>query len=188
MKIKEAPQEGSYEAALTEEQRISLHALLLSGITLAQAQKEALPWPEGPDKDRKPSPACLWRIKARLRNEQRFLRIETAAATFRATQKLLKRLVKTTDQEQVLDQAMTLIGQQVIDAGLELDGASSNSTAAWMLLRRADQRRFDERTAIFEAQAGKGKKAEDDASLPAMSDEEKERRFSEIFGTLQPQP
>jgi hypothetical protein len=188
MKIKEAPQEGSYEAALTEEQRISLHALLLSGITLAQAQKEALPWPEGPDKDHKPSPACLWRIKARLRNEQRFLRLETAAATLRATQKLLKRLVKTTDQEQVLDQAMTLIGQQVIDAGLELDGAASNSTAAWMLLRRADQRRFDQRTAIFEAQAGKGKNAGEDAPLPAMSEEEKEQRFSEIFGTLQPQP
>lgn len=43
MKIKDAPQEGPYEAALTEEQRISLHALLLSGIPLAGAQKEAPP-------------------------------------------------------------------------------------------------------------------------------------------------
>jgi hypothetical protein len=185
MKIKETPQAGSYEAALTEEQRISLHALLLSGITLAEAQEEAPPWPVGPDKDKKPSPACLWRIQARLRVKERVKKIETAMFTFRATQKLLKTLVNKTDQEQVLDQAITLIGQQVIDAGLDSSGPSSKTAAAWLLLRRADQRRFDQRTAIFEAQAGKHQKTgdkADDAPLPAMTDEEKEQKYRQIFG------
>jgi hypothetical protein len=50
MKIKETPRAGSYEAALTEEQRISLYALLLSGITLAEAREKAL---------RHPTPALL---------------------------------------------------------------------------------------------------------------------------------
>ena len=188
MKIKEAPHAASYEAALTEEQRISFHALLLSGITLAEAREKAPPWPEGPDKDKKPSIACLGKIRVRLGIEERISRIEEARATMRATQKLLKSLVNKTDQEQVLDQAMTLIGQQVIDAGLDLNGPSSKTAAAWLLLRRADQRRFDQRTAIFQAQAGKGKQTEEPPPLPAMSDEEKERRFSEIFGTLLPQP
>jgi hypothetical protein len=54
-----------------------------------------------------------------------------------------------------------------------------------LLLRRADQRRFDQRTAIFEAQAGKHQKTgdkADDAPLPAMTDEEKEQKYRQIFG------
>jgi hypothetical protein len=188
MKINEAPREGSYAAALTGEQRISLYALLLSGISVAEACEKAVPWPEGKEKGHKPSEPCLWRIRRRLRIEERVRKIEIATATFRATQSLLQNLVNKTDQEKVLDQAVTLIAQQVIDAGLDLNGPSSKTAAAWLLLRRADQRRFDQRTAIFEAQAGKGKKAEEDAPLQAMSDEEKEQRFSEIFGTLLPQP
>ena len=182
MRIKEAPQAGSYEAALTEEQRISLHALLLSGITLAEVREKVPPWPDDPEKVKKPSPACLWRIQARLRVKERVRKIETAMFTFRATQKLLDSLVNKADQEQVLDQAMTLIGQQVIDAGLDMNGPSSKTAAAWLLLRRADQRRFDQRTAIFEAQAGKDKKTEEDAPLPPMDNEERERRYRQIFG------
>ena len=182
MTIKEAPQAGSYEAALTEEQRISLHSLLLSGITLAEARQKALPWPEGTEKDNKPSIACLWRVQARLRIKDRMRKIETAMVTFRVTKSLLQKLANKTDQEQVLDQAMTLIGQQVIDAGLDMNGPSSKTAAAWLLLRRADQRRFDQRTAIFEAQAGKAKEAEENPPLPPMDNEERERRYRQIFG------
>jgi len=149
------PQEGSYEAALTEEQREALHVLLLSGVTLEQAREQALPWPRGPEKDRKPSIACLWRIKSRLRNAEKLLKIETARATVRATRELMKGLVNRTDQEETLDTAMALIGQQVIDAGLDLDGTSFNTTAAWLLLRRADQRRADQRDrVVFARQKG----------------------------------
>ena len=191
MKINEAPREGSYAAALTGEQRISLYALLRSGITLAEAREKAPHWPAGPnrpEKDNRPSIACLGRIRWRLGVEEKVGRIEQAAATRRATRRLLRKLVAGTDQEQVLDEVMTLIGEQVIDATLGMESASTRTAAAWLLLRRADQRRFDQRTAIFEAQAGQGKKAEEDAPLEAMSDEEKEQRFSEIFGTLLPQP
>jgi|GEM_PF-3226177 len=182
MKIKEAPQAGSYEAALTEAQRISLHALLLSGITLSEAQEKVPPWPDGPEKDKKPSTTSLWRIQVRLRVKERVQKIEMAMVTFRATQTLLQKLVNKTDQEKVLDQAMTLIGQQVIDAGLDVHGPTSKTAAAWLLLRRADQRRFDQRTAIFEAQAGKARETGEDAPLPPMDNEERERRYRQIFG------
>jgi hypothetical protein len=49
------------------------------------------------------------------------------------------------------------------------------------VLRRADQRRFDQRTAFFEAQAGKDKKP-GKRSLATDGAEEKERKFREIFG------
>ena len=61
---------------------------------------------------------------------------------------------------------MALIGQQVIDAGLELNGPPSKTAAAWLLLRRADQRRFDQRTAIFKDKTGKGNKEEESPPLP----------------------
>jgi uncharacterized protein YqfA (UPF0365 family) len=189
MKIKETPQAGSYEAALTNEQRTEFHTLLLSGITLARAQAQALPWPDGPEKGNKPSISSLGKIRARLRIEERVSRIEEEKAITRATQTLLKSMVNKTDQEMVLDQAMTLIGQQVIEASLELNGPTSNTAAAWLLLRRADQRRSDRRTAIFEAQAEKAAKSqaqpEAKPATPVLSAEEKERRWRQIFG-MQP--
>ena len=63
MKFKETPKEGSYEAALTEEQRISFHALLLSGVTLAEAREKAVSWPLGPEQGKKPSIACMGRVR-----------------------------------------------------------------------------------------------------------------------------
>jgi hypothetical protein len=182
MKINETPREGSYVAALTEEQRISLYALLLSGISVAEARKQAPPWPDGKEKDKKPSEPCLWRIRRRLRMEERVRKIEIATATFRATQDLLQNLVNKTDHEKVLDQAVTLIAQQVIDAGLDLDGPSSKTSAAWLLLRRADQRRFDQRTAIFEAQSGQAKKTAE--KKPPLTEEEKEAKWRQVFGML----
>jgi hypothetical protein len=182
MKNTSEPHGSSYEAALTEEQRIEFHALLLSGITLASAQAQSLPWPDGPEKDKKPSISSLGKIRARLRIEERVSRIEEAKALMRATQTLLKGMVNKTDQEQVLDQAMTLIGQQVIEASLDLNGPSSKTAAAWLLLRRADQRRFDQRTAIFEAQAGKARETGEDTPLPPMDNQERERRYRQIFG------
>ncbi len=185
MKINETPREGSYAAALTEEQRISLYALLLSGISVAEARLKAPPWPNGAEKDKQPSEPCLWRIRKRLLIEERLRKIDIATATFRATQKLLSSLVNKTDQEKVLDQAMTLIGQQVIDASLDSNGSSTKMAAAWLLLRRADQRRFDQRTAILEAEASKDKQAgdkADDGRLPPMDNAAKDRKWRQIFG------
>jgi hypothetical protein len=48
--------------------------------------------------------------------------------------------------------------------------------------KQRDQRRFDQRTAIFEAQAGKAKETGEDAPLPPMDNEERERRYRQIFG------
>jgi hypothetical protein len=157
MKITDVPHGGSYEAVLTQEQRIGLHALLLSDMTLAEACAEAPPWPDGGEKAGPSSKSSLARIRSRLRIEGRLGRIEAVTATARAAKSILKKLVTGPDQEQVLDQAMNLIGQQVIEATLGMDCATVKSNAAWMLLRRADQRRSDRRSALFSAQAAKGR-------------------------------
>ena len=182
MKRKRSNHANSYEAALTEDQQIALHALLLSGITLTEAREKAPPWPDGPDKGKKPCIACLGKIRLRLGIEERISRIEETKATMRATRSLLKSLANQTDQEELLDQAMILIGRQVIDVGLDLNNVASNRAAAWLLLRRADQRRFDQRTAIFQAQSGKGQQPTEDEPLPPMTNEERERKYRQIFG------
>jgi hypothetical protein len=48
-----------------------------------------------------------WKIRVRLRLEERIARLEGVAVTRRATRNLLRRLVRGTDQEQILDEAMT---------------------------------------------------------------------------------
>ena len=115
MKIPEKPHLNSYEAALTDEQRGAFRALLLSGITLAQARQKAPPWPGGPEQGQQPSIASLGRIRLRLRIEERVTRIEEAAVARRVTRELLRRLVKKTDQETVLDEAMTLRMQNITE-------------------------------------------------------------------------
>jgi len=122
---------------------MEFRAILMSHITLAQAQQKALAWATGPEIGKKPSIACLGKIRVRLRLVERIARLEGVAVTRRATRNLLRRLVKGTDQELILDEAMALIGEQVIDASLGMDDATARAATAWLLLRRADQRRFD---------------------------------------------
>ncbi len=63
MKIPEKPHLNSYEAALTDEQRAAFRAVLLSGITLAEAQQKAPPWPGGPEQGQQTLIASLGRIR-----------------------------------------------------------------------------------------------------------------------------
>jgi hypothetical protein len=109
-------------------------------------------------------------------------RLEETKVIRRATRNLLRSLVSKHDQEEVLDEAMALIGQQLIDASLDSDGPSSKTAAAWLLLRRADQRRFDERTAILAAETEKAAKTEQKPKRPPLTDEEKEAKWRQIFG------
>ncbi len=153
---------------------------LLSGITLAEAQQKAPPWPGGPEQGKQPSIASLGRIRLRLRIEERVTRIEEAAVARRVTRELLRRLVKKTDQETVLDEAMTLIGEQMIDACLASDGPS-RMAGAWLLLRRADQRRYDQRTAVFQGQV-KQETKQGDGKLPPLSEQEREDQYRAILG------
>jgi hypothetical protein len=181
-KHKTQPQGGSYESTLSEEQQEKFHTMLLSDITLAETQQKAPAWATGPDIGKKPFIASLGKIRMRIRLEERIARLEGVAATRRATRTLLKRLVQGTDQEEMLDEAMTLIGEQAIDAGLGMGNASSRAAAAWLLLRRADQRCFDERTAIFKSQASKAEETKENEKKPAMSDEEQGAAWPQIFG------
>lgn len=181
MNIRTQPQGGSYESTLTDEQRTEFRALLLSDITLADAQQKVLAWPTGRDIGKKPTIGCLGKIRVRLKLEEKIARIEGVAVTRRVTRKLLRRAVKGTDQEEILDYAMALIGEQVIDASLGMDSGSTQTAAAWLLLRRADQRRSDQRAARFDAQAAS---KEEKPEKPPLTEEEKEAKWRQIFGMM----
>ena len=140
------PQAGSYEAALTEDQRDALHALLLSDADMLEVRQKAPLWPHGPEQGRRPSIDSLWRIKQRLNIEDQVRHIEMAQATIDAMQPLVQKMVSKTNMETLLDQVVVLVAQEAAAAGLP-----SKATAARMLLQRAGQHRFDQRTAIFEA-------------------------------------
>jgi hypothetical protein len=179
MKINEQPRVGSYEAALTEDQRISLHKILLSGTSLTEVWEKAVPWPQGPEQGRRPSKMCLCRIQRRLLMEEEVRGIQATEAISRATQSLLQKMTDKTDQKKVLDQAVSLIGRQVIHASLKSRNPSAEiSLAARLLLRREDQRLYAERTAKMEP----AKKKDAPPPSPILSDEEKERRWRAIFG------
>jgi len=179
MKINEQPRGGSYEAALTQDQRISLHKLLLSGATMTEVQEKAIPWPQGPEQGRKPARLCLWRIQRRLQIEEQVRAIETTETTIRVTRFLLEKLTDKTDQKKVLDQADALIGQQMIRASLQSKDLAPNTSSAYrLMLRREEQRLYAERTAKME----QANKKDAPPPSPILSDEEKERRWRAIFG------
>ncbi len=100
MKIPEKPHLNSYEAALTDEQRAAFRAVLLSGITLAEAQQKAPPWPGGTEQGKPPSLTSLFRARCRLRIQEKVARIEDARIATRATRTLLRRLVQRNGQVQ----------------------------------------------------------------------------------------
>ena len=179
MKINELPRAGSYEAALTQDQRISLHKLLLSRASLTELWEKALPWPQGPEQGRKPSKMCLCRIQRRLLMEEEVRGIQSTEAVSRATQSLMRKTTDKTDQKKVLDRAISLIGQQVIHASRKSEDPAPNISAATRLLLQHEKLRlYAERTAKMD----NDKKKDVPPPSPILSDEEKERRWRAIFG------
>ncbi len=152
----------SYEASLTEEQRISFRALLLSGVTLAEAHEKILPWQSGPDQGKKPSLSSLGRTRVRLRIREKAQLIEEARLTTRATRTLVRRLGKGSNEKELMDSAVALLGEKLIDGCLGLGNAKTGTGAAWLLLRREDQRMAQERLAIFRQQTLKSSQAADE--------------------------
>jgi hypothetical protein len=178
MNTNEQIQNGSYEAALTEDQQDSLHALLLSCARLVEIRQKAPPWPQGPDQGRKPSINCLWRIQERLFVQERRRNIGNATATSRASKSRLQKLADVNDPSKMMDHLTALISQQAIDASLGPDGSSSKMAAYRLLLQREKLRLYAERTAKME----QAKKKDAPPPSPILSDEEKERRWRAIFG------
>jgi hypothetical protein len=160
MRPKNTPQAGSYEASLTKEERIELHSLLAGDESLHEIRGETIPWRDGPDKGTKPSIATLCKIKMRLRTEQMVLGLDQMLTTVRATKEQLAALAKPSDQEQLLDAAMAAIGREVLEKTLEGQDASVQKAVTRLLLKRADQRRFDRRMTLLEAEFETNKKTQ----------------------------
>ena len=180
MKIDLEPARDSYEAALTAEQRVCFRSVLMSEMTLTEVQHQAAPWPHGPQQGKPPSLTSLFRARCRLRIQEKVARIEDARIATRATRTLLRRLVKGTDKSKVLDEAVALLGQKLIDGCLGLDKTAIQMGAAWLLLRREDQRLAAERLDLLRSQTEKQPEGPD--RLPPLSDEEREARDRAILG------
>ena len=156
MKSDHTPHGSSYEASLTPDQRSELHCLLLSGEPLHQLREKTIPWADGPEQGTKPSITTLWTIQSRLRTEQLVCGLEGMMESVEASRKPLSSLAKDRHQEQILDAAITLIGQEVIAKTLEGHGLSTQSAMTRIMLKRADQRRFDRRMRLLEGNSDLG--------------------------------
>lgn len=160
MNHKHKPKAGSYEASLTEEERFALHSLLLSDASLLEVREKTIPWRDGPDKGTKPSNATLCKIKTRLRTEKMVRSLDGMLDTMRATKTRLAALVRDSNQEELLDVAMAAIGREVVEKTLEGRIPAEQRTITRLLLKRADQHRFDRRMSFLEAEFEKNQKAQ----------------------------
>jgi hypothetical protein len=79
MNSNQALQIGCYKAALTQNRRHSLHALLLSNLSIAQVRQKTPPWPSGLRQGRKPSSGSPGLIRQRLRIENQARQMFPAA-------------------------------------------------------------------------------------------------------------
>jgi len=109
---------GCYEAALTGDQRHSLHALLLSNLSIAQVRQMAPPWPRGLRQGRKPSPDSLGLIRQRLRIENEARQIAMPETASDGARPLLPDKVDQTDPEAFLRHVIVSVALQMFHAAL----------------------------------------------------------------------
>jgi hypothetical protein len=81
-------------------------------------------------------------------------------------------------QEELLDEIMDSMAQEVRHKTLKRVDPSGRTAAARLLLKRADQRRFDRHQDFIEAQARK----KEPPPVPALTEEQKQQRIKEIIG------
>ena len=158
MKTENTPQAGSYESSLTEDERSTLHLLLLSNASLHELREQTIPWREGPDQGMKPSVATLWKIQTRLRTENMMLGLQGMLDTIHSTKAQLATLTSDTDQEQMLDAAMAAIAREAFDGAMQGANPAAQKIITRLLLKRADQRRFDRRMDFLETGLAKTQK------------------------------
>lgn len=135
----------SYEASLTADELEQLHLLLSDrSLSLADVQKE-IPRHRGGRLDGKvPSTKTLSTIARRLRTESVLSQVEAVAKMMEAVRKKATPALPA-QSEATLDIVCDLVGQEVIEKTVSgIDGAG-RTKAARILLKRADQKRLDER-------------------------------------------
>lgn len=81
-------------------------------------------------------------------------------------------------QEELLDEIMEVIAHEVRHKTLKRVDAAGRTAAARLLLKRADQRRFDRHQDFIERQA----KKKEPQPPPVLTEEQKQQRIKEIMG------
>jgi hypothetical protein len=133
------PRPDSYEAQLTSDELIQLHALLSTPkLKLEEVQSKAPPWRAGPYAATQPSIAALSRIAAQLRAEEHLLNIE-------ATTKLLETICRKIDacpdlSENLMDNVCKLVGQELLANLIQKGSQKEQLIQLRLLLKREDQR------------------------------------------------
>jgi hypothetical protein len=136
----------SYEHALArhslEQLELLYSALLQPGLSLKEIQELVPPFPGGPRDGEKPSLSTLSKIGERLRTSLMMLEVESTAKMMEAVQRKIKKELPTDSnlQENVLDELVTLIGQEAIQQTLLKRDAKTRNSNAKILLKRSDQK------------------------------------------------
>ena len=172
-------QKDSYEASLTPEERESLYAMLRSDMPFNEVLNATIPWRTGENAGKKPTLRTLYAINSRLDLEAILMGIEGTATFVENTNRQLRPYLKGTDGEKVLDQAMELIGKEVIRRTLYRLNPAARTAAAKLLLKRADQHRVDRRLDMVEAELKKD--AREAKSDTKFTPEETEARYKQIL-------
>jgi len=183
----------SYEATLTGKQREQLYAWLLDpGMSQKEVCRRAPPWPRGQRAGRKPGECAIGKIGRRLRVEGALGDLEAIAAVKQAA--LLKMLGSASPDgihEEIVNAAMQLIGQEVIQKTVNRLEPASRTAAAKLMLERSEQgldrarfllevRKYqDAAKAMKEKAAAGGDKAPGEGGIPpeVMEQVEKELRL-----------
>lgn len=176
------PRSDSYAAqiqALAPEAWRAFEPLLTDpSLSLAQLQSLAPPWQRGKFKGRRPSLELLSNLATRYRTEAMLLNVQATAKMMEAVKHKVRR--QAPDQaEALLDLICDSIGEEVLRKTLEGVDAKGRTAAARLLLKRADQRRFDRRMRLLESKVERATRVTADRKL---SPAEKEARFRQIFG------
>lgn len=135
----------SYEASLSEEELEQLHALLLDrSLSLDDVKKVAPPHRGGRYDGQLPSTKTLGVIATRLRTDDMLLKIEASAKMMQAVRSKATKACPGQNEE-VLDAICDLVGQEVIEKTVAGVDPKNRTAAARILLKRADQKRFDQK-------------------------------------------
>src|SRR5690349_15966991 len=107
----------SYEGSLSEEKREALLLLVSQpGLSLQSMQKLAPEWVGGQYDGKKPSLETLSNIATRIRTDNMLLQVEATSKMLEAVSGKIRSAGHSTE---VLDTALSLIGQEVIQKTLE---------------------------------------------------------------------
>jgi len=131
----------SYEASLTPKQREQLYVWLLDpAVSQKEVCRRAPPWPSGKHAGQKPGECSLARVGRRLRIEGAMQDLDaTAAVKQAALVRMLQNAAPDAVHEDMVNLAMQLISQEVIQKTLNRLDPASRTAAAKLLLERSDQ-------------------------------------------------